>query len=83
MAFTGAYHVLLHFTVVETNSWIFNIMNVGDKYYILPIQHFISYPLIDLLADIKLMRYKMICLSCWDIVCILCAILSILGILIL
>ena len=42
------YTVLLHFTVVGTNSWI---MNIGDKYYILPIQHFISYPLIDLLTD--------------------------------
>ena len=53
-------------------------MNIGDKYYILPIQHFISYPLIDLLADIKLTRYKMICLSLF----VSYAILSILGILI-
>ena len=26
---------------------------------------YISYPLIGLLADIKLTRYQMICLSCW------------------
>ena len=72
MAFTGAYltiiyTVLLHFTVAGTNSWIFNILNIGGKLLILPIQGlvFISYPLIGLLADIKLTRYQMICLSSW------------------
>ena len=86
MAFTGAYltiiyAVLLHFTVLGTNSWIFNI--VDQLYmYILSIQGlvFISYPLIGLLADIKLTRYQMICLSCW-ILLVSYAILSILCIL--
>ena len=37
MAFTGAYltiiyTVLLHFTIAGTNSWIFDIMDIGDKY---------------------------------------------------
>ena len=72
MAFTGAYltiiyTVLLHFTVVGTNPWIFNIVDVRIKLFIFAIQGlvFISYPLIGLLADIKLTRYQMICLSCW------------------
>ena len=72
MAFTGAYltiiyTVLLHFTIAGTNSWIFNIINVRSKLFILPFQGlvFILYPLIGLLADIKLTRYQMICLSCW------------------
>ena len=72
MAFTGAYQtiiytVLLHFTVVGTNSWIFNIVDNKSKLFIFAIQGlvFISYPLIGLLADIKLTRYQMICLSCW------------------
>ena len=88
MAFTGAYltiiyTVLLHFTVVGTNSWIFSIVNIGDKYFILAIQGlvFISYPLIGLLADIKLTRYQMICLSCW-ILFVSYAILSLLSILV-
>ena len=72
MAFIGAYltiiyTVLLHFTVVGTNSWILNTVNIKSKFIYLPIQGlaFISYPLIGLLADIKLTRYQMICLSCW------------------
>ena len=72
MAFTGAYltiiyTVLLHLTIVGTNSWIFNILDVRSKLFILPFQGlvFITYPLIGLLADIKLTRYQMICLSCW------------------
>ena len=88
MAFTGAYltiiyTVLLHFTVVGTNSWMFNIVNIGDKYFILPIQGlvFISYPLIGVLADIKLTRYKMICVSCW-ILLVSYGILSIVSIII-
>ena len=87
MAFTGAYltiiyTVLLHFTIAGTNSWIFNIMDVKSKLFILPIQGlvFISYPLIGLLADIKLTRYRMICLSCW-ILFVSYAILSTLSIL--
>ena len=87
MAFTGAYltiiyTVLLHFTIVGTNSWILNIMDTGSKLYILLIQGlvFISYPLIGLLADIKLTRYQMICLSCW-ILLVSYAIGSILSIL--
>ena len=88
MGFTGAYltiiyTVLLHFTIVGTNSWIFDIVNIGDKYFILPIQGlvFISYPLIGLLADIKLTRYQMICLSCW-IFFVSYAIVSVLSILV-
>ena len=75
--------MLLHFTIVGTNSWIFNIVNIGAKLFILPIQGivFISYPLIGLLADIKLKRYKMICLSCW-ILFVCNGILSILSILV-
>ena len=72
MAFTGAYltiiyTVLLHFTVVGTNSWIFNSLNIDIFFAVLTIRGlvFISYPLIGLLADIKLTRYQMICLSCW------------------
>ena len=87
MAFTGAYltiiyTVLLHFTIVGTNSWILNILDTGSKLYILLIQGlvFISYPLIGLLADIKLTRYQMICLSCW-ILLVCYAIGSILSIL--
>ena len=88
MAFTGAYltiiyTVLLHFTVLGTNSWIFNTVNIGGKLLILLIQGlvFISYPLIGLLADIKLTRYQMICLSCW-ILFVSHAILSTLSILV-
>ena len=86
MGFTGAYltiiyTVLLHFTVVGTNSWIFNTMVTGSKIFIFAIQGvvFISYPLIGLLADIKLTRYRMICLSCW-ILLVSYAIASVLGI---
>ena len=72
MAFTGAYltityTVLLHFTFAGTNSLAFYLMDVKVKAGIASIQGlvFISYPLIGLLADIKLTRYRMICLSCW------------------
>ena len=88
MAFTGAYltiiyTVLLHFTILGTNSWIFNSWDIEMKFFILPIQGlvFISYPLIGLLADIKLTRYKMICLSCW-VLFVSSVIVSILTILI-
>ena len=88
MAFTGAYltiiyTVFLHFTIAGTNSWIFNIVDNKDKMFILLIQGlvFISYPLIGLLADIKLTRYQMICLSCW-ILLVSYAIASILSILV-
>ena len=47
-----------------------------NSYYV-----FISYPLIGLLADIKLTRYQMICLSCW-ISFVSYAIVSILSILV-
>ena len=70
MAFPGAYLViictiLLHFTI--TNSWLINISDADSKVVMLCVQGFvyISYPLIGLLADIKLTRYRMICLSCW------------------
>ena len=88
MAFTGAYltiiyTVLLHFTIAGTNSWIFTILDVRSKLFILPFQGlvFISYPLIGLMADIKLTRYQMICLSCW-ILFVSYAIGSILSILV-
>ena len=88
MAFTGAYltiiyTVLLHFTAVGTNSWLYSLLNVGIKFFILTIQGlvFISYPLLGLLTDIKLTRYRMICLSCW-VLFVSSAIISILSILI-
>ena len=88
MAFIGAYltiiyTVLLHFTVLGTNPWIFNIVNIEGKLTTLLLQGlvFISYPLIGLLADIKLTRYKMICLSSW-VLLVSYAILSILSILV-
>ena len=88
MAFTGAYltiiyTVLLHFTVVGTNSWIFNTVDNESKLFIFAIQGlvFISYPLIGLLADIKLTHYQMICLSCW-ILFVSYAIVSILSVLV-
>ena len=89
MAFTGAYltiiyTVLLHFTIIGTNSWILSTLYVGSKFkFFLPIQGvvFISYPLIGLLADVKLTRYRMICLSCW-ILFVFNGIFSILTILI-
>ena len=87
MAFTGAYltiiySVLLHFTVIGTNAWILNILNAGSK-GLLPFQGlvFISYPVIGLLADTKLTRYRMICLSCWILFVSNAAIVSILSIL--
>ena len=89
MAFTGAYltiiyTVLLHFTVVGINSWILNtVLNIESKILILSIQGlvFITYPLIGLLADIKLTRYQMICLSCW-VLFVSHAIVSIISILV-
>ena len=72
MTFTGAYltiiyTVLLHFTFARISSLGINILNIGSKAVVISIQGlvFISYPLIGLLADIKLTRYQMICLSCW------------------
>ena len=72
MAFTGAYLTviytfLLHFTFAGTNSLAFNILNISSKTVVFSIQGlvFILYPLIGLLADIKLTRYRMICMSCW------------------
>ena len=58
-------------------------MDIHIFFAILTIQGlvFISYPLIGLLADIKLTRYQMICLSCW-ILFVSYAIASILSILI-
>ena len=73
MDFTGAYltvicTVLLHFTLSGTNSLSsYLFVDIKHKAVIVLIQGlvFISYPLIGLLADIKLTRYRMICLSCW------------------
>ena len=74
MGFPGAYlviiyTVLLHFTILGTNSWLINLLNTDSKIVIFSVQGlvFISYPLIGLLADIKLTRYRMICLSCWTL----------------
>ena len=86
MAFTGVYltiiySVLLHFTIIGTNAWILNILNAGNK-VLLPFQGlvFISYPVIGLLADTKLTRYRMICLSCWILFVSNAVIVSILSI---
>ena len=72
MAFLGAYLTVLYsvlLSVVGTNSSLLNILNSNYKAIASSIQGlvFISYPLIGLLADIKLTRYRMICLSCWVI----------------
>ena len=71
MAFPGAYLViictiLLHFTTCTTILWLINISDADSKVVMLCVQGFvyISYPLMGLLADIKLTRYRMICLSC-------------------
>ena len=73
MAFAGAYltiiyTVLIHFTVVG-NNWVLNIFDVRSKLYLVPLQGFvfISYPLIGLLADTKLTRYRTMCISCWTL----------------
>ena len=59
--------MLFHFTFVGTYSLAFYVMSIGNTAVVISIQGFvfISYPLIGLLADIKLTRYRMICLSCW------------------
>ena len=66
---TIIYSVLLHFTLVGTNSILFHALNTDSKVLVLSVQGlmFVSYPLIGLLADVKLTRYRMICLSCWVI----------------
>ena len=63
------YTVLLHFTTLGTNSWLINVVDADTKAIIYSVQGlvFIFYPLIGLLADIKLTRYRMICFSCWVI----------------
>ena len=72
MAFPGAYltiiyTALLHFTFLGANSLLLNLLNISSKTVVFSVQGlvFISYPLIGLLADVKLTRYRMICLSCW------------------
>ena len=74
MGFYGAYltiiyTVLLHFNVVETSTNLLYVVDIKTKVVVSSIQGlvFISYPLIGLLADIKLTRYRMIRLSCWAI----------------
>ena len=75
MDFYGAYltiiyTVLLHFNVVETSTnLMLYVVGIKTKAVISSIQGFvfISYPLIGLLADIKLTHYRMIHLSCWAI----------------
>ena len=75
MDFYGAYltiiyTVLLHFNVVETSTnLMLYVVDIKTKAIVSSIQGlvFISYPLIGLLADIKLTRYQMIRLSCWAI----------------
>ena len=66
---TVMYTVLLHFNVVETSKNLLYVVDIKTKAIIFFIQGlvFISYPLIGLLADIKLTRYRMIRLSCWAI----------------
>ena len=72
MAFPGAYltiiyAVLLHFTVVGTNSGLINFLDINVKTIVFSVEGlvFVSYPLLGLLADVKLTCYQMICLSCW------------------
>ena len=72
MAFPGAYltiiyTVLLHFSFIGTNSFLLNLLIKDQRTILMSVQGFvyISYPLIGLLADVKLTRYRMICLSCW------------------
>ena len=79
---TIVYSVLLHFTTNGINSWVFNILDSGSR-IIFPFQGlvYISYPLIGLLADTKLTRYQMICLSCW-VLFVASGVSSIIGILI-
>ena len=72
MAFPGAYLTVLYsvlLTVVGSNSLFLNVLNSDSKAIAFSVQGlvYISYPLIGLLADIKLTRYRMICLSCWVI----------------
>ena len=72
MAYCGAYltiaiTVLLHFTIIGTYLWFLNLCDIEIRFFVFTTQGlvYISYPLIGLLADIKLTRYRMICLSCW------------------
>ena len=70
MAFPGAYLTVLYsvlLTVVGSNSLLTNLLDTDSKAIASLVQGlvYISYPLIGLLADIKLTRYRMICLSCW------------------
>ena len=72
MAFPGAYLTVLYsvlLSVVGTNSLLLNVLNNSYKAIASSVQGlvFISYPLIGLLADIKLTRYQMIRFSCWVI----------------
>ena len=72
MAYYGAYltivfTVLLHFTIIATYLWFLNLCDIEIRFFVFSTQElvYISYPLIGLLADVKLTRYRMICLSCW------------------
>ena len=64
---TIAFTQLLHFTIIGTNSWFLNLCDIKIRLFVFSIQGlvYISYPLIGLLADVKLTRYRMIRLSCW------------------
>ena len=71
MPYYGAYltivfTLLLHFTIIGTYSWILNLCDIEMRLFVFSIQGlvYISYPLIGLLADVKLTRYRMICFSC-------------------
>ena len=57
----------LHFTIIGTNSALMNTLNCESKAVVFSVQGLasISYPLIGLLADVKLIRYQVMCLSCW------------------
>ena len=72
MAYYGAFltivfTLLLHFTIIGTYSWLQNLCDIELRDFVFSTQGlaFISYPLIGLLADVKLTRYRMIRLSCW------------------
>ena len=71
MAFPGAYLTVLYSVLLTVvgSKLLLNVLDSNYKAIASSIQGlvFISYPLIGLLADIKLTRYRMICLSCWVI----------------
>ena len=64
---TIVFTLLLHFTIIGTYSWILNLCDIELRDFVFSPQRlvYISYPLIGLLGDIKLKRYRMIRPSFW------------------